>query len=62
MPTIRLTHQVEVALTAWVLATGSKEFSGFGLIEREGDIFHVVDVFLMGVGSEGFTEFSHERQ
>lgn len=62
MPIIRLSHAVEVTLTAWVLATGNKEFSGFGLIEQEGDIFHVVDVFLMGVGSEGFTEFNHERQ
>jgi hypothetical protein len=62
MPIIRLSHAVEVTLTAWVLATGSKEFSGFGLIEQEGDIFHVVDVFLMGVGSEEFTEFNHERQ
>ena len=65
-PVIKLSHNAEVKLTAWAVATGGyptgQEFSGLGLIEREGkDIFHVVDVDLLGVGSVGFTEFSPER-
>jgi hypothetical protein len=62
MPIIKLSRHAELQLTAWNIATNGKEFSGLGLIEKEGDVFHVVDVFLMGVGSEMYTEFNSERQ
>jgi hypothetical protein len=62
MPVIKLSHHADIHLTAWAIATNGKEFSGLGLIEKEGDVFHVVDVFLLGVGSEMYTEFNHERQ
>ena len=65
-PVIKLSRNAELKLTAWAIATGGypggQEFSGLGLIEKEGtDIFHVVDVDLLGVGSVGFTEFAPER-
>ena len=62
MPSIHLDPTAELNLTAWSLATGGKEFSGLGIIRKEGDVFHVQDVFLLGVGSEVFTEFSPARQ
>lgn len=63
MPVIILDRQAELKLTAWAIVTGNLEFSGLGLIERKGaDRFHVVDVFLLGVGSEIYTEFNHGRQ
>jgi hypothetical protein len=61
-PIIHLTHQAEVKLTAWSIATHGREFSGLGLIEKEGYILHVVDVDLLGVGSLTYTEFGFERQ
>lgn len=64
-PIIQLSRDAEVKLTAWAIATGGYpgglEFSGLGLIEKQGHILHVVDVDLLGVGSSGFTEFSPER-
>lgn len=62
MPIIKLSHHAELHLTAWNIATSGKEFSGLGIICKEGDVFHVEDVFLLGVGSEVYTEFSPERQ
>ena len=61
-PVIRLNHRSQVLLTAWALATGGREFSGLGEIEKEGNVINVVDVHLLGVGSNTFTEFSPERQ
>ena len=49
-------------LTAWSILTKGTEFSGLGLIERNGETFHVLDVDLLGVGSGVFTEFGAERQ
>jgi hypothetical protein len=60
-PIIHIDHDPMVKLTAWAIATKGREFSGLGLIEREGEILHVVDVDLLGVGSSTFTEFSPER-
>jgi hypothetical protein len=65
-PIIKLSPTAELKLTAWALASGGypggQEYSGLGLVEREGkEIFHVVDVDLLGVGSVGFTEFAPER-
>ena len=58
-PIIKLSREAELKLTAWAIATGGypggQEFSGLGLIEKEGkEIFHVIDVDLLGVGSVGF--------
>src|SRR5262245_13679423 len=61
MPTIKLSRETELKLTAWSIVTKGREFSGLGLIEKEGEVVHVVDVDLLGVGSPGFTEFSPER-
>jgi hypothetical protein len=60
-PIIKFTREAEVKLTAWNIATKGREFSGLGLIEKFGEVFWVMDVDLLGVGSTGFTEFSPER-
>jgi hypothetical protein len=64
-PIITLSPQAELKLTAYAIATGGYpgglEFSGLGLIEKQGSVFNVIDVDLFGVGSGGYTEFSPER-
>jgi hypothetical protein len=60
-PIIHITREALVKLTAWSIATKGREFSGLGLIEKDGEVFYVLDVDLLGVGSTGFTEFSPER-
>ena len=59
---IKLTPEVEIDLTSWAIATGSKECSGLGMIERNGNILTVTEVDLLGVGSFGYTEFPPERR
>jgi hypothetical protein len=61
-PIIHLKHDAEVKLTAWSIVTQGREFSGLGLIEKEGNLLHVVDVDLLGVGNGVYTEFGFDRQ
>jgi hypothetical protein len=58
---IRLSRQAELQLTAWCIATGGREFSGLGEIEKNGNVIDVLDVHLLGVGTNTYTEFSFER-
>jgi hypothetical protein len=61
MSKIILPFEVQVKLCAWAEMTGGLEFSGLGEVTREGSMFFIEDVTLLGVGSVNFTEFPYER-
>ena len=59
---IILPPEIMIPLTAWYLMSNGREFSGLGLVERNGEDLTIVQVDLLGVGSNGYTEFGGERQ
>lgn len=58
---IILSAQAELNLTAWKQAVGNLEYSGLGEIRIDGDDFIVEDVYLMDVGTPGFTDITSDR-
>ena len=58
---IILSKHAELYLTAWKQAVGNLEYSGLGEIRIDGDDFIVDEVYLMDVGTPGFTDISAER-
>lgn len=54
---ILLSPDVYLRLEMVKEVVGSREFSGYGFIERKGDDFYVYDIELLDVGNEGWTEF-----
>lgn len=60
-PIIKLTHSAFIKLTAWSIVTQGREYSGTGIIDRQGNVITVLDVDLLGVGSPTYTEFSFDK-
>lgn len=58
---IRLSYKVAADLEYIRGAVNNLEFSGFGFVERFGDIFVVYDFELLHVGSWGFTQIKPEK-
>jgi hypothetical protein len=58
---IEFSPEVALQLEAITVQTKGMEFSGFGFVDIQGDIFYVYEFVLLDIGSTGWTEIPAEK-